>query len=557
MSEQRKLNPALMAGALLGCLTAMALTGLEMTETIPPLFALLAEALVFLFLLALFSGARTGGSSHVDASVLHHIAENIEAEIAASIRDIRGLTDGVSRDSERLLHLSHHTSEASVAGASAATEAMSSSETVSSAVQEMHASIAEIAHQATQSQAIARRAVSRAEEVSALVASLHHATKTVDDIVEIISGIASRTDLLALNAAIEAARAGGAGKGFSVVAGEVKRLANLTQDSTADIAARIDDMRAASNQVEKAIEAVVAVINEVELAASSISSAAEEQSAATSEIARAVADVSTASTGVARLMEGVAGDAVGVQDLAEEVRQDCGRMTESIAGLGRALSRVAYTAHPRIDRRGVGRHSTVQSCSLTVAGRNYTGTISEVGKQGCSILLEGAHDLTRGDALEISCSDFQRRRRGRLVNLEGQTIHVELLAEDAFEDAHLEDMARRGSLLVLEKAKSDHRAFVDNIRAVLAEEKSQKASDLANHHTCRLGKWYDRVNDSRMLSNSSYRALVGPHKKVHEAGKLAVQKHHAGDKAGANAAFQHLLSASEEVIALLDRLKDE
>ena len=78
------------------------------------------------------------------------------------------------------------------------------------------------------------------------MAGLETAADKASDVLGFIEDIASRTNLLALNATIEAARAGAAGRGFAVVAGEVKNLAEQTQKATRDIAATLQDIRAAA-----------------------------------------------------------------------------------------------------------------------------------------------------------------------------------------------------------------------------------------------------------------------------------------------------------------------
>src|SRR5690606_39723293 len=92
-----------------------------------------------------------------------------------------------------------------------------------------------------------RQLSSRLGDSAAALQQLREQTQQINRVVEVIKSIAEQTNLLALNAAIEAARAGEAGRGFAVVADEVRSLSKRTQDSPRDIAHTAEDPQPAAD----------------------------------------------------------------------------------------------------------------------------------------------------------------------------------------------------------------------------------------------------------------------------------------------------------------------
>lgn len=169
---------------------------------------------------------------------------------------------------------------------SAAGEAKNGVNATTAASEELSASISEISKQVQYSQETTRDAVRRARAAKELIDNLSRAAGQISEIVDLISQIANQTNLLALNATIEAARAGDAGRGFGVVAGEVKSLANQTSKATGEITSKVGEIQNAVRNAVQAIGEIDSVIVTVEQSSSSIAAAIEEQSAAAVEIGR-------------------------------------------------------------------------------------------------------------------------------------------------------------------------------------------------------------------------------------------------------------------------------
>jgi methyl-accepting chemotaxis protein len=203
--------------------------------------------------------------------------------------------------------------------ASASAEASSNVNTVAAAAEELATSIAEIAQRVGESARVAADAVERTERTNASIEGLVAAAQKIGDVVALINGIAGQTNLLALNATIEAARAGDAGKGFAIVASEVKSLATQTAKATGEIAAQINGIQDSTRDAVAAIRDIASVIRHVNEISATIAAAVEEQGAATQEIARNAQMAAQGTTAVSANIAGVTQTAGDTGTAANEV----------------------------------------------------------------------------------------------------------------------------------------------------------------------------------------------------------------------------------------------
>ncbi|MGX5654866.1 methyl-accepting chemotaxis protein [Geodermatophilus nigrescens] len=185
-------------------------------------------------------------------------------------------------------------------------EVAASVDTVATGSSQMETAIREIAHNATEAARVAGQAVGVAENTTRTVGKLGDSSQEIATVVKLINGIAEQTNLLALNATIEAARAGEAGKGFAVVASEVKELAQETARATEDISRRVEAIQADTAGAVDAISRISSVIGEINDFQATIAAAVEEQTATTNEMNRNVAEAAGGTRQIAAAITGLA-----------------------------------------------------------------------------------------------------------------------------------------------------------------------------------------------------------------------------------------------------------
>lgn len=251
------------------------------------------------------------------AETLRDLIANFDQEVTSVISQVDEAIETMSKTAPSMRQAASEVKGKCDVSAQSATRATENVQTVATASEELSASIKEIGRQVEQSTNVTQEAVQQADNTRGIMSELAESTTKIGEVVGLITDIAEQTNLLALNATIEAARAGEAGKGFAVVASEVKNLSNQTSKATDEIALQINGVQAASMQAAEAITGITTTIQRVHEIASAIAAAVQEQAAATSEIARSVEETA----GIAQSMR---------QDLTET--SETAQNTEHAAG---------------------------------------------------------------------------------------------------------------------------------------------------------------------------------------------------------------------------------
>ncbi|WP_170127930.1 methyl-accepting chemotaxis protein [Euzebya rosea] len=256
-------------------------------------------------------------------------------------RQVDGSVAALGASSTELVDLSHlmGTEAAQVTDRAAAANAAShdvdaSVRSVAVAIEQLNGSIHDVARRAQDALAAAESAVATAEETTESVARLDNSSTRIGTVLDTITAIAGQTNMLALNATIEAARAGEAGRGFVVVANEVKDLSQKTAAATREIGASITAIQADSDAAATSITRIQDVISHLAGLSTAIAATVEEQTAATEAISQSMGNASRATTAISTSIEELAATSVRTSARAAEAGAAAARLEGVANALG-------------------------------------------------------------------------------------------------------------------------------------------------------------------------------------------------------------------------------
>jgi len=266
----------------------------------------------------------TGFSDNVtqlrsSASDIHQLTNEMEKSLSKQQKNTRNVAQAITQVSSSVKVIADNTSGAQLLTEQASKHVAQGQEIISDTAK----AINDISQEVNTS--------------SIVINSLAEHSREIGQFVNVIREIADQTNLLALNAAIEAARAGEQGRGFAVVADEVRTLASRTQDSTAEIQRIIEQLQSGANQSVKAMEQGVAK-------AEHGVAKTEEVATTFSEVTQSVEDIVSATIQISAAVEQQSSMVIGIDDNTVNIAQDAEQVMQAAknaAGSGENLSNLA------------------------------------------------------------------------------------------------------------------------------------------------------------------------------------------------------------------------
>ncbi|WP_461568935.1 methyl-accepting chemotaxis protein [Thiobacillus sp.] len=299
-------------------------------------------------------GELAEGNLTINASVTEDITGAVADSINYTVEELRTLVRGINSATQQMDEAADEAGQVSDSLQQAARRQTAGIEETSSAVVNLAQSVQQVSGNAAESARVAEQSLAAAEkgqqavanaissmnglreqiqETSKRIKRLGESSQEIGEIVELISDITEQTNVLALNAAIQAASAGEAGRGFSVVAEEVQRLAERSADATKQIAAIVKTIQSDTHDTVAAMEVSTQGVVEGAKLSDAAGQTLAEIGDVSKKLAGLIADISSATQSQAESTAKVAETMQDIKSISAQTSSGTQQTAESIGGM--------------------------------------------------------------------------------------------------------------------------------------------------------------------------------------------------------------------------------
>ena len=328
----------------------------------------------------------------------------------------------------------------------------------------------------------------------------------IGEIITTIEDIASQTNLLALNAAIEAARAGEAGKGFAVVADEVRKLADRSSGATREIGELI-------RTIQKTVAEAVSSMDEG-------GKQIEQGVFYANEAGDSLNDILAATEVVSKQAE-----------LAAEAINQMGVLTEELMNATQSVSAVVEENTAATEQMAASSSEVSQSIEgIAAVSEENSAAVEEVS---------ASTEEMAAQMEEVAHSAQQLAEIAQTVK--EMVMQFKVDGNDTFSE--------------FETYKKAHQKWVEKAKQALNGEILLSPASIPAHTDCALGRWYSARGKTDCGTSDAYKQLADPHEKFHSTLKVFAGALEASDQGLARQQYNNIVSLSEKIIQILNEME--